>query len=58
MEYKDKILNYRIMHNLTQKEFADKVGLTREYISIIERGKENKLRPLTKGKLDKILNDL
>ncbi|MCY3414438.1 MAG: helix-turn-helix transcriptional regulator [Candidatus Heimdallarchaeota archaeon] len=34
-----KIKVYRAMHNLTQEELAQKVGVRRETISYIERGK-------------------
>lgn len=38
-ELAEKILRYRIKNNLSQKEFADKVGITTPVISYIENCK-------------------
>lgn len=34
----EKIIGYRIKHNLTQKQFAYELGVTQQYISKIEEG--------------------
>jgi transcriptional regulator with XRE-family HTH domain len=39
MKLADKLLQYRKNHELTQKEFADKGGLTREAVQAIENGR-------------------
>ena len=36
---KNKIKVYRAIHNLTQEELADKIGVTRQTINAIELGK-------------------
>lgn len=38
MELKDRIIKIRKEANLTQDEFAQKVGLTRNYVSMVENG--------------------
>lgn len=37
----NKLKIARIEHNLTQQQLADKVGVTRQTISLIEKGKYN-----------------
>ena len=39
--YKSNLKIYRKDKNLTQSELAEKVGVTKDYISMIERGKKN-----------------
>lgn len=39
--FKSNLKQYRRNKNLTQKELAFKVGVTKDYISMIERGKRN-----------------
>jgi putative transcriptional regulator len=38
-EMKNNIKVYRAIHNLTQENLADKVGVTRQTINAIEKGK-------------------
>ncbi len=38
---KTKIKEYRAKYNLTQKDLADKVGVRRETIVFLEKGKYN-----------------
>lgn len=38
---KTRIKEYRAKHDLTQKELADKVGVRRETIVFLEKGKYN-----------------
>lgn len=38
LEVAKKIIDYRIKRNLTQKELADELGVTQQYISKIEEG--------------------
>ena len=44
-----KIVMYRVEHNLTQKEFAKKVGITQATLSLIENKK--KTTNVTKAKI-------
>ena len=37
-EIAEKIIDYRIKHNLTQAELADELGVSQQYISRIEEG--------------------
>lgn len=37
----EDVLMYRAIHNLNQKELAEKCGFSRETINIIENGKSN-----------------
>ncbi|CEP89795.1 transcriptional regulator [[Clostridium] sordellii] len=39
--YKSNLKFYRKNKNLTQSELAEQVGVTKDYISMIERGKKN-----------------
>ena len=39
--YKSNLKIYRKDKNLTQSELAEQVGVTKDYISMIERGKKN-----------------
>lgn len=38
VEVAKKIIGYRIKHNLTQRQLADELGVTQQYISKIEEG--------------------
>ncbi|MBU3911290.1 MAG: helix-turn-helix domain-containing protein [Candidatus Omnitrophica bacterium] len=38
LEVGKQIIGYRIKHNLTQKQLADELGITQQYISKIEEG--------------------
>jgi len=38
VEVAKKIIDYRIKHNLTQKQLAHELGVTQQYISKIEEG--------------------
>jgi len=55
MEVGKRIKKFRIENNLTQKQFADKIGLNHSIISYIEAGKRN-LSPETIKIISKILN--
>jgi putative transcriptional regulator len=51
----------RVAHNLTQAELAEKVGVTRQTIGLIENGRYNptlRLCIAIARALDKTLNDL
>jgi putative transcriptional regulator len=37
----NKIKEFRVKHNLTQEELADRVGVRRETILFLEKGKYN-----------------
>lgn len=39
--FKSNLQYYRKKNNFTQLELAKKVGVTKDYISMIERGKKN-----------------
>ncbi|WP_288481085.1 helix-turn-helix transcriptional regulator [uncultured Clostridium sp.] len=39
--YKSNLKFYRKNKNLTQSELEEQVGVTKDYISMIERGKKN-----------------
>lgn len=43
---RNKLKVYRAMHDLTQKELADQLGVTRQTIHSIERGKYDPSLPL------------
>ncbi len=45
-EMKNKLKVYRAMHDLTQKELADQLGVTRQTIHSIEREKYDPSLPL------------
>lgn len=49
-----RIMEYRAMHDLTQTEFAEKVGLTKLTIGNIERG--GKASKITELKIIMFLN--
>ncbi len=56
-----KLKLYRVEHNLTQAELAEKVGVTRQTIGLIENGRYNPSLNLCIAiakALDKTLNDL
>lgn len=38
------LIDYRIKHNLTQKELAEQIGITQQHISKIENGEFSKLK--------------
>lgn len=42
------IIDYRIKHNLTQSQFAKKVGVSQQHISNIERGEFSSVETLEK----------
>lgn len=42
------IIKYRIKHNLTQGEFAEKVGVTQQHVSKIESGEFSNMSTLEK----------
>ena len=42
------IIRYRIKHNLTQGEFAEKVGVTQQHVSKIESGEFSNMSTLEK----------
>ncbi|MGC8817017.1 MAG: helix-turn-helix transcriptional regulator [Candidatus Hadarchaeum sp.] len=43
---KNKLKVYRVMHNLTQEDLAKRLGVTRQTIIAIERGKYDPSLPL------------
>lgn len=45
---------YRIAHDITQKEIAEKAGLSMSYLSLLERGK----RGVSLGTLEKVAGAL
>lgn len=49
----ERIIEYRAKNNLTQKEFAEKVGVTNITISRIEAGRE--CSKINKVKIEKLL---
>ena len=56
-----KVKLARVEHNLTQAELAEKVGVTRQTIGLIENGRYNPTLHLCIGiarALDRTLNDL
>jgi len=42
------VVDYRIKHNLTQGELADKLGITQQYISKIEEGIFSNIKEVAK----------
>lgn len=54
-EYKERVVNYRLKYGLTQKEMADKCGLSRPTIIAIERNDDNYPNVTTRHKLEKVL---
>lgn len=42
------VLDYRIQHNLTQEELADRLGITQQYISKIEEGIFSSIKDVAK----------
>lgn len=53
-ELAEKILNYRIEHNMSQKEFAKRSGITNQTINRIENEKQTPTK-LTVGKILKFI---
>lgn len=43
-ELAEKMIVYRAKHNLTLKEFAEKVGVTFQTVRMIESGRQNPSR--------------
>lgn len=41
IEFGNKVKQYRIAQGLTQQELADKSGLHKNYIGMVERGERN-----------------
>lgn len=54
MKLKDAVLTYRARNNMTQNDFAQKVGLSRSTIARFESGKYNPT-PLTEAKIKIII---
>ena len=57
----NKVKNYRIEKNLTQAQLAQKIGVTRQTIGLIEKNEYNPSLQLCVAiakTLDKTLNDL
>ena len=40
-EIKNRLKSYRAKHNLTQEELAKKLGITRQTVIVMEKGKYN-----------------
>jgi len=53
-KFGDKVRDYRKQKNLSQEELADKAGLHRTYIGMIERAEKN----ITLLNIEKIANSL
>ena len=53
-KFGDKVRDYRKQKNLSQEELAEKVGLHRTYIGMIERAEKN----ITLLNIEKIANAL
>ena len=43
-----RIVDYRMKHNISQKQFADKAGVTQQHISKIEKGEFSSVTTLEK----------
>lgn len=54
-EIADKILNYRIEHNMSQVMLAQKCGVTNQTINNIENGRQTPSK-LTLGKILKVID--
>ena len=56
MEIKDRILEYRIKHRISQRQFAERAGIALQTVSSIERG-EQKPQAVTRGKIETVLRE-
>lgn len=52
MNYAKELLEYRARHDLRQWQVADKLGVTRETVNKIERGKQTVLSALLAKKIE------
>lgn len=50
-----KLVYYRAKNNLTQKQLAEKLGVRRETVGEIERGKRTRLRATLAAKIEMLL---
>ena len=56
LKYGEKVSKSRKKENLTQKELAEKVGVSHEWICKIEKGKANSLSTSLISKINEILD--
>ena len=54
-EYREKVIEFRKKHNLTQDEMAKRCGLSRATINHIEKRERYFVQVRTQAKLDSIL---
>lgn len=54
MEFKDAILQYRALHNMSMKEFAKRAGISLQTVNYVEKGLQKPSR-LTKEKIMLVL---
>ena len=54
-EYKQRVIDYRIKYGITQQEFANKCGLSRQTIVAIERKDHYYVNLVTRHKLEAVL---
>lgn len=53
MDLSERILNYRVEHNLTQQELADKVGVTK--LTIWRAENNGNISKITKIKIENVI---
>lgn len=54
-EYRDRVLRYRLVNGITQKEFAQRCGLSTPTIIMIEKRERYYPNVQTRGKLERVL---
>ena len=56
MTLQDEIIQYRARERITQQEFADRCGLSKQYVHLIESGKINPSK-IAKAKIEIVVNN-
>lgn len=54
-KFPEQMLEYRAKNNLTQKQLAEKLNVTRETVNQIENGVRKNLRPTLRVKIELLL---
>ena len=56
-EFRDKVRDYRIRYGVTQQEFANRCGISRQTVVAIENKEHYYVNLVTRHKLEKVIQE-